>query len=170
MLKFTFDVSKLTVAELQDWNRFNQIGDVEAMALILARTCTECPAELGNPQDAATFADADYDTFLIAANAFQDATQKAAKDAKTGEFDIEAAFHHIKAKDVGNRLLQPMAIGNSVAVIEFFVEVIKTCPKTWGKPDQKETYLKLPYYSTFLPLMRQVSELARSPKKQLSKP
>jgi hypothetical protein len=160
-----FDVMKLTVQQLIDYNRHYADGNVDEVSKVLAQVCQECPEAWGKPDDPETFAGLIYSDYAEAVEACGQATQAASKAVTAGEFEITCNLREIKARDFGKRFIQPSNRGDSITMAKFMSEVITKCPKDWGKSNDPETYLNLPYYAVFVPLSHQLTAGARNPKK-----
>lgn len=50
-----FDLSKVTMGELDDLNAANRAARFKDAAAILAKFCTKCPPAWGDPNEASTF-------------------------------------------------------------------------------------------------------------------
>jgi hypothetical protein len=160
---FRFDVSSITTKELMAFNKAEASAEVEAISIYMAKFCIE--AGESDPNNPDTFAEADFGTYMEALAALRETFDNAVARIETGDLAVAADFRHVKAKEVGKRFLQPMKSGDFQAIANFLAEVVTECPKDWGKSDVSDTYMKLPYFSAFSPLCRQILQESRAPKK-----
>lgn len=166
MTDLAFDLSKITVQQIEDYLIAAREADVDGMAEAFASTCVSLPETWGDPSDPATFAELTWHDFDKANTVFNAAAVDM-KDVETAEFVVRHDLSHVKAKAFSAGFLKPLRENNSEAVIDFLTKTLKDVPKEWGNPEKPETYWDLPYYTVFIPLCRQVANEARgqTPKK-----
>lgn len=158
-----FDVSRVTADGIGNFIMANNRGQVEEVSETLAKCCTTCPKEWGKPHDYETFADLGMEDYVEVVMSFTEAGRRAQEDIEA--FPIEFNLRGVKARDFGAKFLQPVQRGDVEAVSKFFASVITKCPEEWGEAGNVQTYLQLPYYTTFLPLANQIIRETNTPKK-----
>lgn len=152
-----FDFEKQTADDVKPIMRGIKAVNMVAMAQMVAAFATECPPEWGAPDKPETYSTKPFREVLAVAWKEFGAAQKELPQTIEGfEFDLNQVTPEefdLFTRDLESSLPEKMA-----AVM---VKFVRKLPKGWGDPSKKETYLKLKYYTQFLPLARALSKAGR---------
>lgn len=162
-----FNVDDLLPEQINEYDAAVARQDVDALAEIFARCCTELPEGWGATFEPATFAGMDYNPeFVMVMNAMSDAINTAKERYKEKKVHgVTFSFRGVKATEFA-AMSKRINTGDAVKQAEVLVECVTACPPDWGNPQEAATYLKLSYYKMFLPLVRQLISEANTLKKR----
>lgn len=154
MTQMKFDFDKITTEQVQPLIPGLNQARMVAMAKMVALFAVDCPPEWGKPDVPETYSTKPFREVLAYAwKEFGEANKALEATVEGVEFDLEQVTpeeYDALTRDLNSNIPEKMA-----AVLAKFV---KKCPKAWGDPSKRETYLKLNYYKQFLPLARALSK------------
>lgn len=152
-----FDFEKQTADDVKTILPGLRAARMESMAAMVAAFAVQCPTEWGAPDKADTYSEKPFrEVLAVAWKEFGDA-QKSLPDKIEGfEFDLE----QVTPKEF-DTLTRDLESNNPEKMADVLVKFVRKLPKGWGDPSKKETYLRLKYYTQFLPLARALMAAGR---------
>lgn len=148
-----FDLEKPTVNDLKKFLPQVKTLKMVAMAHVVAAVAVECPESWGAPDKPETYSTKPFREVLsVAWKELSDANK--ALDAKVEglEFDLDKV-----TPEEFDRLVKDLDSNEPEKMAAIMANFMRKCPKAWGDPSKKETFLKLKYYTEFFPTARALS-------------
>lgn len=150
MVSMTFDLSKPTVGDLRKILPGVKAVQMTAMAELVAKVAVSCPPEWGEPDKAITYSRQAFREVLAPAWKALIA-ESSALDVKIE--GLEFGLENITPEQF-DRLVKDMDSNNPEKMAGTLSQFVSKLPKAWGDPKNPDTYLKLHYYTEFLPLAK----------------
>lgn len=148
-----FDLEKPTTNDLKVFLPQVKSLKMVAIANIVAAVAVECPPEWGAPDKPETYSSKPYrEVLAVAWKELSEAVKELGATAEGVEFDLSQV-----TPDEFDRLVKDLDSNNPDKMADVMVKFVKKCPKAWGDPAKKDTYLKLKHYPHFLPVAQALS-------------
>lgn len=151
--RLSFDVEQMTAGDMADIRAANMGGNLKSLAKLLAKFCVSVPAGWGEPNDPKTFATMNQKRMLHVRRVWQETT-RAAVDAVEDEIEVPDGFEYDLETVMAGDIMQLASKATRDDVHGCAVLLAKIVSKTpSGSATNVKTYLNLPYYSTYYPLL-----------------
>ena len=79
----------------------------------------------------------------------------------TGVESVELDLRKLTARDVST-LIKASAANDVDGVAAIYAKIVVSCPAEWGKPNDPETYLNLPFDYEFTELGKKIGEARKA--------
>lgn len=149
-----FDLENVTTETLKGILPQLKTLKMVAMAKNLALVATECPPEWGDPTRPETYSKQPFKEVLaVAWKELQDAIKALDATVEGVEFNLDLA-----TPEEFDAMVRELDSNDPEKMATALAKFVRKCPKAWGDPAKKETYLNLRHYPQFVPLVQALSK------------